>query len=232
MEKIYRIFLAEDDEILGKMYCQLLEKNLNVEVTHFLDGKRAMEAVGVMKYDVYILDKTLPHIGGVDIGKKIRAIYPTAFIMFLTGAGSFEDMQESYDEGGADYFITKQPDHFRKLILKLKAILRRIKVSDKVFPDVYKVGALTVDAQRRELICGENVIRMPQQEYKIFECLVKSQHGIVTREILMNTVWGREDRFTEHNLNVHVSRLNKKLRVCGGMEIFPMKGKGYKLFIY
>lgn len=232
MEKIYKIFLAEDDEILGKMYCQLLEKNLNVEVTHFLDGKRALEAVGRMKYDVYILDKTLPNVDGVSIGKRIRALYPTTFIMFLTGAGSFGDMQESYDEGGADYFITKQPDHFQKLILKLKAIIRRIKFSDKIIPDMYKVGSCTLDPQRRELTCGEIVIRFPEQEYKIFECLVKYQQEIVTREMLMNTVWGKEDKCTDHNLNVHVSRLNKKLNSCGGMQIFSTKGKGYRLFIY
>lgn len=99
-------------------------------------------------------------------------------------------------------------------------------------PEVYKVGAYTLDPQRRELRCGESVIRIPQQEFKIFECLVKQQEKVVTRKVLMKMVWGKEDKCTDHNLSVHVSRLNTKLKDCGGMQIFPTKGQGYRLFVY
>ncbi|MFH0772149.1 MAG: response regulator [Candidatus Omnitrophota bacterium] len=220
------ILIVEDEKDIVKM----LEYNLGKEGFKTLstrDGETALELVGKEHPDLILLDLMLPGIDGLEVCKALKEEKRTASIpIIMLTAKSQESDKVIGLELGADDYITK-PFSPRELIARIKAVLRRIKEKDKL-PEVFKTGELTVDFSKIKATVKGKPAELTAKEFELLKALMKANGRVLSREHLLNTIWGL-DRAVEietRTVDVHIGSLRKKLK-SEGKRIVTVKSYGY-----
>lgn len=220
------ILIVEDEKDIVKM----LEYNLGKEGFKTLsarDGETALELVGKEQPDLILLDLMLPGIDGLEVCKALKEEKRTASIpIIMLTAKSQESDKVIGLELGADDYITK-PFSPRELIARIKAVLRRIKEKDK-FPEVFKIGELTVDFSKIRAAIKGKPVELTAKEFELLKALIKANGRVLSREHLLNTIWGL-DRAVEietRTVDVHIGSLRKKLK-SEEKRIVTVKNYGY-----
>lgn len=220
------ILIVEDEKDIVKM----LEYNLGKEGFKTLSaraGETALELVGKEHPDLIILDLMLPGIDGLEVCKALKEEKRTASIpIIMLTAKSQESDKVIGLELGADDYITK-PFSPRELIARIKAVLRRIKEKDKL-PEVFKIGELTVDFSKIKATVKGKTVELTAKEFELLKALIKANGRVLSREHLLNTIWGL-DRAVEietRTVDVHIGSLRKKLK-SEEKRIVTVKNYGY-----
>jgi DNA-binding response OmpR family regulator len=222
-----RILLVDDEQSIQTLLSYPLRKD-GYHVTSALDGSEALRRFEEGRFDLVILDLMLPQMGGVEVCRQLRSRSQVPIIM-LTAKGSETDKVAGL-EVGADDYITK-PFSMREFRSRVKAALRRSRMGGETSGDgAIECGDLTIDFDRRLVTLDSEEIRVTYVEFEILGALARSPGRVLTREILLEHVWGDSDYRDPRTVDVHIRHLREKLeRDPKEPEyLFTVRGVGYR----
>jgi DNA-binding response OmpR family regulator len=220
-----RVLIIEDDQDIARSIAYNLEREGGFEVKTATTGESGLEHLFEHPPDLLILDLNLPHISGFEICRRMRREEVTAGIpvIMLTARVSESDKVLGLDLGADDY-VTK-PFSMRELIARVRAVMRRVhpEMDGAVFDD----GQLRIDYENfRVRVDGED-IKLTRKEFDLLKVLVQNRGRVMTRDRLLDLVWGLDYHGATRTLDVHIRRLRQKLGSVGE-AIETMIGVGYR----
>jgi two-component system response regulator RegX3 len=224
------LILVVDDE---QSYRDALSVALHREgfsVDTAADGVEAIERFEACRPSLVLLDVMLPKVSGIDVCREIRSRSRVPIIM-VTARSSEIDAVVGLEVGADDY--VSKPFRLRELIARVRAALRRIPSNDDVetaSEDVLEVGDVRIDAARHEAYVRGEAIPLPLKEFELLELLVANAGRVLTRDVLIDRVWGPNYFGDTKTLDVHVKRLRAKVETDPGnpTRIVTVRGVGYR----
>jgi DNA-binding response OmpR family regulator len=223
-----RILLVDDEQSIQTLLSYPLRKD-GYHVTSALDGAEALRRFEEGRFDLVILDLMLPQMGGVEVCRQLRSRSQVPIIM-LTAKGSETDKVAGL-EVGADDYITK-PFSMREFRSRVKAALRRSRMGGeaKVDGGVIECEDLTIDFDRRMVTLQDEEVRVTYVEFEILGALARSPGRVLTRETLLEHVWGDSDYRDPRTVDVHIRHLREKLEQDPKEPeyLFTVRGVGYR----
>jgi len=225
-----RILVVEDDPAILRG----LADNLTFESYEVLtagDGEAAYRLLCEKKPDLLILDLMLPRMSGYELCRKARSEGITTPILMLTARGEEADRVLGLDLGADDY-MTK-PFSVRELLARVRALLRRTAGPSKALPDDLRVDDLVVDFRRYEARKGKKTLEMTRKEFGLLRLLAARAGEVVSREELLNEVWGYENYPSTRTVDNHVASLRSKIEEDAAQprRLLTVHGVGYKLVL-
>lgn len=220
-----RILLVEDEVRLADVIGQIM-KSQKYTVDIFNDGESGLDYGLSGIYDLIILDVMLPKRNGFDILKELRRHKITTPVLFLTAKDEISDKVYGLDLGADDY-LTK-PFATEELLARVRALLRR--QGDVVTDDCVHYEETELNLSTHELRCQEKKVQLGLKEFNILSCLMHHGNQIVTKELLIEKVWGYDAEVDYNNVEVYISFLRKKLQfINSSVKIKTVRGVGYCL---
>ena len=219
-----RILIVEDDRKLALLIKKGLEENGHSALAAFegLEGASMGEAG---QFDLFILDVMLPKLDGLSIVRRLRASEIDAPILLLTGKDAPDDVVAGLDAGADDY-LTK-PFSFRVLLARIRALGRRKRVDPRT---VFRIGDLMLDPSTHEVTRSGERVSLTRTEFTLLEILAKNAGRVLTRNRLIEAVWGNEREVESNTLDVYIRQLRNKLEIAGGHKLLhTVRGIGYTL---
>ncbi|WHZ26438.1 MAG: Two-component transcriptional response regulator, OmpR family [Nitrospira sp.] len=222
-----KILIVEDEQDILQLVRHYLEKEGFRPVTA-MSGLEALKKVKEDKPDLVVLDLMLPEMDGLEVCKRLRSVPDTAMlpILMLTAKAEESDTVVGL-ELGADDYVTK-PFSPKALVARVKALLRRVERAPSTGPGLYRYDTLTMDLARHEVTIGTKEVPLTAKEFGLLEHLLRNRGRVLTREVLLNAVWGYDYYGTTRTVDVHVRRLKQKLPLLEE-AIVSVKSLGYKL---
>ena len=225
------ILVVDDEPVFIEALTISLERE-GFGVIAAADGPAALKAISEKDPDLILLDVMLPGMSGIDVCREIRKSSSVPVIM-VTAKGEEIDAVVGL-EVGADDYITK-PYRLRELIARIRAILRRSENSPKEDetisnPEVLVEGAVRLDLERHELSVDGELISLALREFELLSYLMENSGRVVTRESLMQNVWGWDYIGDTKTIDVHVRRLRSKIESdpSAPLRISTIRGVGYR----
>jgi two-component system response regulator RegX3 len=223
------VLLVEDeDSFVDALTVGLKREGFEVSIAR--DGAEALAVFDDLQPDLVLLDVMLPKVSGIDVCREIRSRSRVPIIM-VTAKGSEIDTVVGL-EVGADDYVTK-PYRLRELVARMRAVLRRRRDdgdADLPSDEVITVGDVTVDHQRHEVTVRGQEVRLPLKEFELLSLLLENAGRVLTRDILIDRVWGPDYVGDTKTLDVHVKRLRGKIEddPTSPVRIVTIRGLGYK----
>lgn len=223
------LILVVDDE---QSYRDALSVALQREgflVVTAADGAEAIDRFDATKPALVLLDVMLPKISGVDVCREIRTRSRVPIIM-VTARNSEIDAVVGLEVGADDY--VSKPFRLRELIARVRAALRRIpaEFDDDVAVDAIEVGCIRIDTGRHEAFVGSEPLQLPRKEFELLEILVRNAGRVLTRDVLIDRVWGPNYFGDTKTLDVHIKRLRSKIETdpAAPTQLVTVRGIGYR----
>lgn len=224
-----KILLLEDDISLVDGLKYSLKKNgFETEIVRTVsEALNSIENIG--KYDLLILDITLPDGTGFDVCEAVRRQGQQVPIIFLTASDEEVNIIRGLDSGGDDY-ITK-PFRLGELCSRIRALLRRAGVSNAGSTTIIECGDITIDLLGSRALLNSKNLELTSAEYRLLCLLVRNVNRIVTREIILRELWDEAGNFVDNNtLSVYVRRLREKVEADPShpRHLITVRGFGYQ----
>ena len=226
MDEKIKILLAEDDTNLGMLLKEYLRAK-GFETVLCEDGEIAYERFLNEPFDICIFDVMMPKKDGFTLAKEIRQINSEIPIIFLTAKSMKEDVLEGFKLGADDYM--SKPFSMEELLLRIEAILRRVKGKKMKDIPFYKLGNFLFDTQKQTLAIGDKVTKLTTKECELLSLLCAHANEILERNYALKTIWVDDNYFNARSMDVYITKLRKLLKDDPGIEIINIHGKGYKL---
>ncbi len=222
------VLIVEDEEsFVEALVVGLKREGFLVKVA--TDGAQALEMFDRVRPDLVLLDVWLPRMSGIDVCRELRTRSRVPIIMVTAKSSEIDTVVGL--EVGADDYVTK-PYRLRELVARMRAVLRRSPPSGEspVDADVLEVGDLRLDAERHEVHLRGGPVALPLKEFELLELLMGNAGRVLTRETLIDRVWGPHYVGDTKTLDVHVKRLRAKIEDDPGRpsRITTIRGLGYK----
>lgn len=219
------IYLLEDDDSIRKLVVYALESQ-GYEAVGFELPAAFWAAVAKRIPDMILLDIMLPEEDGMSVLRKLRGSFSTKNIpvIMVTAQNAEIDRVRGLD-AGADDFVSK-PFGMMELVARVRAVLRRTESDASV--KEYRIGNLYLCPQRHQVQVGGRDIMLTYKEYALLQLLAENSGSVLTRDVLMDRVWGMETDRENRTLDVHIRTLRAKLGEAGGC-IETVRGVGYKI---
>ena len=216
------IYIVEDDESIREIESIAL-KNSNYIVSAFENAKEFYKKLDELVPDLILLDVMLPDESGYDIVRKLRKRPATQDIpiIMVTAKTTEMDMIKGFD-GGADDYI-KKPFSIMELITRVKALLRR---TAKEEPKLLKLDYLVIDHERHVVTVNNEPVDLTYKEYELLRLLMGSQGIVMTREVIMRSVWDTDFEGETRTVDMHIKTLRHKLGDYGS-RIKTVRNVGY-----
>jgi len=225
-----KILIVDDEKNIRDLVKYNLEE-AGYEIFEAADGKTALEKLD-KNIDLVILDLMLPVLNGLEVCKRIRNNNQLHNIVIIMLTAKDEELDRVLGlEIGADDYITK-PFSVRELRARIKAVLRRTKKSftesknEQNDLNKYNLGELVLDTQSYEVKQSGKVLNLTPKEFELLRFMVSNVNKVLTREILLEKIWGYQYSGDTRTVDVHIRRLRKKI---GQEHIKTIRGLGYKL---
>jgi len=220
-----RILIVEDEQRLAEALAQILSKNkYTADIS--TDGESGLDNALSGIYDAIILDVMLPKVSGFDILRTLRAERITTPVMLLTAKDEIADKVTGLDLGADDY-LTK-PFSTEELLARLRALIRR--KSDAVCENTLFFSDLSLNLDTFELLCKDRSVKLGLKEFDIMKLLLSYGSRIISKEMLIEKVWGYDSEAEYNNVEVYISFLRKKLaHIKSNVCIKTVRGVGYSL---
>ena len=218
-----KILIVEDEVLLADTLKAMLEaKGFEVEAVY--DGEDGRDYAETGVYDLLILDVMMPKLNGYEVARQVRRDRITTPILMLTAKSALEDRVEGLDSG-ADYYLTK-PFDTRELLACVNALLRR--QGNQV--DELTLGNTALDLASCVLRCGEKEVRLSAREFDVMRYLMQERSRVLSKEMILEKVWGFDSNAVENHVEVYVGFLRKKLASIGSnIRIAAIRRLGYHL---
>ncbi len=227
------VLLLEDDPAIARTVCYALERD-GIRCTHSLLIVDARQQWANGRYDALLLDVGLPDGNGLDWCRQLRASGVTAPMLVLSARG--EEMDRVLGlELGADDYLTK-PFSPRELVARTRALLRRVQQFSAPAPSAplqpaQSASVLQVDEAGQRILLQGQPLDLTRREYQLLACLVAAKGRILSREHLLDSVWGSDSDSTDRTVDTHIKTLRAKLRAVLPESDFisTHRGMGYSL---
>jgi DNA-binding response OmpR family regulator len=222
-----RILLVDDEQSIQTLLSYPLRKD-GYHVTSAQDGREALQRFEEARFDLVILDLMLPKLDGVEVCRELRSRSQVPIIM-LTAKGSETDKVAGL-EVGADDYITK-PFSMREFRSRVKAALRRSRMTGQPAEEgTIDHGDLIIDFERRMVTLREEEIKVTYVEFEILGALARSPGRVLSRETLLEHVWGDSEYRDPRTVDVHIRHLREKLESDPKDPefLFTVRGVGYR----
>ena len=202
-----RVLIVDDDPDIQKLVSYNLTQ-AGYQVVAAASGLEALNAAQDQTPDLIVLDIMLPDLDGLEVCRRLRRQEKTRRIpiIMLTARTQEVDRVVGFELGADDYVM--KPFSPRELVLRIKSIFRRM--GDEP-DDVLRVGKIELLPQRRQLLVANRPVTLTAKEFDLLEELMRAGGNVLTREMLMNKVWGYHSEATSRTLDTHVRRLREKL---------------------
>ncbi len=225
------LVVEDEDSFIDALTLGLTREGFKVSVAR--DGAEALDLFDDISPDLVLLDVMLPKVSGLDVCRELRARSNVPIIM-VTAKGAEIDTVVGL-EVGADDYVTK-PYRLRELVARIRAVLRRRSHDEPgaapamVVDDVVEVGDVRVDHERHEVFIRGGEVRLPLKEFELLTLLLENAGRVLTRETLIDRVWGADYVGDTKTLDVHIKRLRSKVepQPASPTRIVTIRGLGYK----
>jgi two-component system response regulator RegX3 len=222
------VLLVEDEEsFVEALSIGLRREGFRLHVAR--DGQQALESFDLVRPDIVLLDVMLPKVSGIDVCRQLRKRSQVPIIM-VTAKGAEIDTVVGL-EVGADDYVTK-PYRMRELVARMRAVLRRGASDGVRSPEagLLEVGDVRMDVERHEVVIRNEVVALPLKEFELLEILLANAGRVLTREVLIDRVWGTDYVGDTKTLDVHIKRLRSKVEddPANPTRITTIRGLGYK----
>ena len=216
-----RVLVVEDDESIADVLRRTLRQEGH-EVRSSADGVEALRTAEEFVPDLVILDLGLPGLDGVEVARRLRADSDVP-ILILTARADLDDRVEGLDSGADDYL--GKPFERQELLARMRALMRRRPPRGSA---AIVVGDLRLNPDTREVTRGEREIELTNREFELLEYLMRNQRLVVSRERLLEEVWGYDPLAMTNTIDVFISNLRRKLEQDGEPRVLHTKrGAGY-----
>jgi DNA-binding response OmpR family regulator len=228
VERLPRILVVEDEQDIAALIKHALERGGGAKVEIATSGDTALRTATETLPDLVILDLNLPVLSGTDVCRILRARPGTAGIpiIMLTARTGESDRVVGLDLGADDY-VTK-PFSLKELAARVRAVLRRRRGPESPAASVYQGAHLTADFDAVAVAVDGQPVRLTRREFELLRFLVENRNRVISRDRLLERVWGYERFIETRSVDVHVGRLRAKLGTAGGQQIETVVGLGYR----
>ena len=216
------ILLVDDHENIRKLM-EIYLKREGYSVLHAENGKQALDILDNTVADMVIADIMMPEMDGYELTRSLRNANFTMPILMVTARDTFPDKKRGF-ELGADDYMTKPVD-MEELALRVKALLRRSKISSE---KQIILGNVILDYESLEVRTPDENLELPKKEFYLLYKLLSYPKKIFTRQELMDDIWGLDSEADERTVDVHIKRLREKFGDIPEFEIITIRGLGYK----
>lgn len=218
------IYCVEDDDNIRELVIYTLETT-GLKAKGFAEGTAFMEALAFDTPELILLDIMLPGDDGLELLRKLKNSAKTKDIpvIMVTAKGAEYDKVIGLDSGADDY-VTK-PFGMMELVSRIKAVLRRSRRGAD--QELLSVGSVTVDVKKHEVKVAGEVVTLTLKEFELLERLMRNQNIVLTRDQLLEDIWGYDFDGETRTVDVHVRTLRQKLG-AGGEMIQTVRGVGYR----
>jgi two-component system, OmpR family, response regulator MprA len=218
-----RVLVVEDDEDIADVLRRSL-RNEGYDVRTSADGVDALDQAAGFLPDLVVLDLGLPRMDGVEVCRRLRAESDVPILM-LTARTETEDRVGGLDSGADDYLV--KPFERKELLARIRALLRRRPPRGSAS---LEVGDLSLNPDTREVRRGEREIELTNREFELLEYLMRNERLVVSRERLLDEVWGYDPMAATNTIDVFISNVRRKLEEGGEPRLLHTKrGAGYVL---
>ena len=221
------ILVIDDDENLRDTIGVMLEE-AGYRALLAGDGKGGFEQAMSLKPDLILVDLRLPGMSGVDICKQLRAAQVRTPIIVLSAVGEEVDKVVLLEIGADDYVV--KPFGTRELLARIRAVLRR---SSPDVPKLVRFGDIQVDLERRLVTKRSEEIKLTPAEYNLLTYFLHNQDRALTRDMILNSVWGYEFYPNTRTVDAHVAKLRQKIEqdVNAPRHLLTVHGVGYRFLV-
>ena len=215
-----RLLLVEDDVELGRAIERALSRD-GTQVDWLMDGALALRALASEKFEVVILDLTLPGIDGIEVLRRMRAENIAVPVLIMTARDTIDERVLGLDSGADDYVV--KPVDLKELRSRINALSRR---SHGIASSELRIGELTVNPSARQVAFQGRSVDLSRREFALLMEFVNHPERVLTREYLESVVYGWGEGVSSNALEVHIHHLRKKIEP----GVFAtVRGVGYKL---
>lgn len=217
--------MVEDEKYLAEAVAQILKKN-NYSVDLAYNGEDGLDCGLSGIYDIIILDIMLPKMDGISVLKELRKNGIETPVILLTARGEIEDKVLGLDSGADDYLA--KPFHTDELLARLRALGRR--KTELINDGILKYEDIKLNPYTLQVECGSKKISLTLKESQLLELLIKRNGIIVSKESIIEKLWGYDTDAEDNRVEIHVSLLRKKLaQLESNVYIHTIRGAGYIL---
>jgi two-component system response regulator MprA len=218
-----RVLVVEDDVDIAGVLRRSLDKE-GYEVRIAADGEAALDEAGLFEPDAVVLDLGLPRLDGVEVCRRLRQDGDVP-ILILTARDAVDARVEGLDSGADDYLV--KPFERDELLARMRALLRRRPPRGSAY---VVVGDLRLNPDAREVFRGERQLDLTAREFELLEYLMRNARIVVSRQTLLDEVWGYHPFAETNTVDVFISNLRRKLEDGGEPRVLhTMRGAGYVL---
>jgi DNA-binding response OmpR family regulator len=222
-----RVLVVEDEQDIAGLIRHTLERGGEMDVEVVASGDAALKAATEHTPDLILLDLNLPVLGGLEVCRLLKQRPATARvpIIMLTARTSESDRVVGLDAGADDY-VTK-PFSLRELAARVRAVLRRGRSDTPPAPTVYRGEHLVADFDAVSIAVDGESVRLTRREFELLRFLVENRNRVLSRDRLLERVWGYDRLIETRSVDVHIGRLRGKLGAAG-RQIETVVGLGYR----
>ena len=224
------LVVEDEDSFIEALTIGLGREGFRVQVAR--DGAQALELFDAVAPDLVLLDVMLPKISGIDVCREIRTRSKVPIIMVTAKASEIDTVVGL--EVGADDYVSK-PYRLRELVARMRAVLRRSPSEEGSGPtsddgEVLEVGDVALDPSRHEVLVRGEEVALPLKEFELLHLLLDNAGRVLSRDLLIDRIWGHDYVGDTKTLDVHVKRLRAKVEddPSNPTRIVTIRGLGYK----
>ncbi len=220
-----KILIVDDEQYIREVICEYAEA-LDYETFEAENGLKAIEMVKNTYFDCIVLDIMMPVLDGQSAAKEINAIADTPIIM-LSARSEEEDKLKSFESGVVDY-VTK-PFSPKELMARIKVCIARSNAGKKSAQTnkAIKIYGISIDLDGHTVTVDGNEVHLTNKEFDLLVYLINNANTVVTRDILLEKIWGYDFIGVDRTVDTHIKMLRKNLGIYGN-KILTIRGVGYK----
>lgn len=221
-----KILVVEDDQNLSKLVVYNLNK-ADYEAETAFSGEEALEKLKQESFDLVLLDIMLPEMDGFEVCKRIRKDkkHSALPVIMVSAKGEEVDKILGFELGVDDYVV--KPFSPRELILRVGAVIKRVKGTDGVEQEFVSAGNIEIDIVRHKVMVAKQEVVLTLQEFKLLVTLIERRGRVQSRDSLLENVWDMSSEVTTRTIDTHIKRLRQKLKEDGKL-IETIRGIGYR----
>lgn len=222
-----RILIIEDEKNLARFVeLELRHEGYDTKICH--DGRSGLQAATEENWDAILLDLMLPELNGLEVVRRLRQVKSTPIII-MTARDSVMDRVTGLDQGADDYVV--KPFEIEEILARLRALFRRLSIEEeerKRKQTVLQYRDLVVEKENRTVRRGDQLIDLTKREYELLLMLMENINVVLSRELLLNQVWGYKMEVETNVIDVYIRYLRNKIDVPGQESyIQTVRGTGY-----
>ena len=221
------VLVVEDEDDIAAVMKHALERAGDLRVQHVTNGDAALQAVSDQSFDVIILDLNLPVLSGFEVCRILRGRPDTSLVpIIIVSARTSESDRVAGLELGADDYLTK-PFSLRELNARVRAVLRRSRLAPAPFSEGYRGRHVVADFASVSVQVDGQSVQLTRREYDLLLCFLQNRNRVLSRDRLLEIVWGYDRPIETRVVDVHVGRLRAKLGQAAA-QIETVIGFGYR----